>query len=257
VALGNDSDRDWKSWGETNPYFGVLTDAKYLNANLNGESLREFFNSGELHVDHVYSVIHTSIRTGFHPDRVLDYGCGVGRLVVAFARVAPTVVGVDISPSMLALARKHCTEFSADSVRLLNVDQFDALEPGGFDLVHSFIVLQHIPIDRGELIVKKLVTLLADGGIGAIHLPYSDSRTAFHRSLSALRKRVKLVHGLLNLAAHRSYSSPHMQMNCYSMNRVFESLRKMHCSNLHVELSEHSGIHSAMIYFEKAAAATL
>jgi SAM-dependent methyltransferase len=257
VALGNDSDRDWQAWGEIDPYFGVLTDPKYLKANLSGESLQEFFTSGELHVDHVYSVIRTAIHPGFQPARVLDYGCGVGRLVVAFARRARAVVGIDISPSMLALAREHCSEFPADSVRLQHVDEFDTLEPGSFDLVHSFIVLQHIPVDRGELIIKKLVTLLADGGIGAIHLPYSDSRTAFRRSLSALRKRVKFIHGLLNLAAHRSYSSPHMQMNCYSMNRIFETLSKMHCSNTHVELSESSGIHMAMIYFEKSAAATL
>jgi SAM-dependent methyltransferase len=257
VALGNDSDRDWKVWGDTDPYFGVLTDPKFLNANLTDNSLQEFFTSGELHVDHVYSVIRTTIRPGFQPARVLDYGCGVGRLVVAFARRAQAVVGIDVSPSMLSLAREHCSEFPADSVCLQHVDEFDALEPGSFDLVHSFLVLQHIPVDRGELIIKKLVTLLGDRGIGAIHLPYSDSRKAFHRSLSSLRKHVKPVHGLLNLAAHRPYSAPHMQMNCYSMNRIFDILSNTNCSNLHVELSGHSGLQEAMIYFEKSAPPTL
>jgi SAM-dependent methyltransferase len=257
MILGNDSDRDWQEWGDVDPYFGVLTDPKYLNANLNNDSLQEFFASGELHVNHVLTVIRTTIRPDFQPARVLDYGCGVGRLVVPFARRAQAVVGVDISPGMLALAQENCSMFSSDAVRLKSVDEFDALEPGNFDLVHSFIVLQHIPINRGELILQKLIDLLANGGVGAIHFTYADSRTAFRRRLSALRKRVKLVHGLLNLAARRSYSSPHMQMNIYSMNRIFHILAKRHCSNLHVELSGHSGIHGAMIYFEKSAAPLL
>ena len=33
--LANDPDRDWERWGKTDPYFGVLTDPKFLDENLN------------------------------------------------------------------------------------------------------------------------------------------------------------------------------------------------------------------------------
>ena len=86
MTVANNADRDWREWGRTNPYFGVCSDAKFLNANLNDDVLDEFFASGEHHVEHVYSVIRAAIRPEFKPDRVLDYGCGVGRLVAPLAR---------------------------------------------------------------------------------------------------------------------------------------------------------------------------
>ena len=57
---------------------------------------------------------------------------------------AERVVGVDVSPSMLAEARRNCDARGARNVELLAADRLGTLAPE-FDLVHSFIVLQHIP----------------------------------------------------------------------------------------------------------------
>lgn len=40
--------------------------------------------------------------------RLLEIGCGIGRLVAPLAREAGLVVGLDISPAMLAAARRRC-----------------------------------------------------------------------------------------------------------------------------------------------------
>lgn len=249
--LVQNPDREWQKWGKANPYFGVLTDPKYLNANLNDDSLREFFASGERHIEHVYSVIREKIRPIFHPTQVLDYGCGVGRLIVPLSRRSQNVIGIDVSSAMLDQARNNCKRFGTTSIRLLHVDEMDTLAPASLDLIHSCIVFQHIPTRRGEFILRKLITLLAEGGIGAIHITYADSRSLLARGVSALRKRVGLVHGALNLVRHRPYSTPVMQMNSYSMSRILEILYDSHCSNLHIEFSNHSGHHGAMLYFEK------
>lgn len=257
MALPNDTDRDWRTWGDVNPYFGVISDPKFLSANLSNDSLHDFFATGEHHVEHVYSVIRSGIRPGFQPARVLDYGCGVGRLVVPLARRSRAVVGVDVSPGMLAQARENCKKFAVTSARLLNFDEFDSLEPCSFDLVHSFIVFQHIPVPRGELILKKLITLIAEGGVGAIHLTYSNPLPALRRAIEALRHRVRLAHGLLNLVQRQQFSRPRMQMNSYSMNRILDILMDAHCSNLQVEFSDHDGYHGVMLYFEKSPAPLL
>ncbi len=68
------------------------------------------------------------------------------RLVVPLGKRSQAVVGVDVSPGMLAEARENCKKFAVTSARLVDVNEFDSLEPCSFDLVHSFIVLQHIPI---------------------------------------------------------------------------------------------------------------
>jgi len=252
MTIANNSDRDWREWGRTNPYFGVCSDLKFLTANLNSDALDEFFASGERHVDHVYSVIRSAIRPEFKPSRVLDYGCGVGRLIVPLAQRSSEAIGVDISPGMLELARANCERLHARSARLLHVSELDTVAPGSMDLVHSFIVFQHIPVAQGEPLLRKLVTLIADGGVGAIHLTYSDSRSALRRGVAALRRRVNLANGLINLAQERSYSAPLMQMNMYSLKRVFNILFEAHCSNLHIEFSEHGSFRGVMLYFEKS-----
>jgi SAM-dependent methyltransferase len=256
MILTKRQDRDWETWGKRNPYFGVIADSKFLRANLNDDSLDEFFASGEHHVEHVYRVIRANVRPDFQPVRALDYGCGVGRLVVPLAKRSQEVVGIDVSPSMLVHARENCEKFGAVSARLMHVDEMGSLAPASFDLVHCALVFQHIPTSRGELILRKLIDLLAEGGVGAIHFPYSDTRSALERGIWQLSLRIGLLHGLLNLVRHRPFSSPRMEGHTYSMNRIFDILLDSHCSSFHVEVGDmgggpHPGKHAAMLYFQK------
>jgi SAM-dependent methyltransferase len=251
MELTQRTDRDWEQWGKENPYFGVITLPKYLRENLTEDSFEEFFATGERHVERVYSVIRASVQPAFQPVRVLDYGCGVGRLIVPFAKRSQAVFGIDVSPSMLEQARKNCDKFDVPWARLERVDKLDSLKLASFDLVHSYIVLQHIPVARGERILRKLISLIAEGGVGALHFSYYADRSAFKRCVLALRQKNYLVNGLVNLAQRRPFTQAHMQMNCYSLNNIFEILIEEHCSNLHIEFSDHSGIHGAMLYFEK------
>jgi SAM-dependent methyltransferase len=250
MVFSDNTDRSWQTWAMNDPYFAVLNEPQFSRANLNSDSLAEFFTIGFRHIDHVFDVIRSKIRPAFQPERVLDYGCGVGRLVIPLAQCASTVVGIDISPAMLEQARENCIKFGTDSVRLLNVDEMDSLEPASFELVHSYIVFQHIPVARGELLIRKLISLLAIGGVGAIHLTYSDTRPFFRRRLSALRAQISLVNGAVNVARHRPFFTPLMQMNSYSINRIFDILTNAGCSNLHIEFTDHS-YRGAMLYFEK------
>jgi hypothetical protein len=152
---------------------------------------------------------------------------------------------------MLKRARENCKKFGAASACLLHVDELDSLAPASFDLVHSYTVFQHIHVARGELILRRLIDLIAEGGVGAIHLTCYAHQSALRRGVQALRQRVLLVHRLLNLAQGRPFARPQMQMNSYSMNRIFDILFDAHCSNLHVDLSDHRNSQSVMLYFEK------
>src|SRR5262245_35884873 len=68
--------------------------------------------------------------------RLLDLGCGTGRLLLRLARAGSWVVGVDLSPEMLAVARRTAGEAGL-GVHLLraNLVQLDALADGSFDTV--------------------------------------------------------------------------------------------------------------------------
>jgi tRNA (cmo5U34)-methyltransferase len=100
------------------------------------------------------------------PRRVLDLGCGDGRLIGLVLEARPDVeeiVGVDNSPPMLERAR---WSFGTDA-RVV-VQTGDLREPlavsGPFDLVTSGFAIHHVPDDRKRSLYTEVRALLAPGG---------------------------------------------------------------------------------------------
>src|SRR5271163_1555738 len=94
---------DWKTLGNLDPYYSVLTDPKFKLAKIDGPARDEFFATGVQHVDYLLDALKADF--GFAPHgKALDFGCGVGRITKALAAHFDTVVGLDISPGMLAQA---------------------------------------------------------------------------------------------------------------------------------------------------------
>jgi len=74
---------------------------------------------------------------------VLEIGCGTGRHTLRLAAAGNRVTGMDLSPGMLAEARRKLADFP--DVRLLQADILrDEPEPEGFDVVLTALVLEHI-----------------------------------------------------------------------------------------------------------------
>jgi ubiquinone/menaquinone biosynthesis C-methylase UbiE len=70
-------------------------------------------------------------------DRVLDVGCGTGKTTRNAARAATdgSVLGVDLSSAMLAVARQRATAEGLHNVRFEQADaQIHLFEPGSFDV---------------------------------------------------------------------------------------------------------------------------
>ena len=56
-----DSDKEWEQIGRRDPYYGVLSLDKFRTAQLDNDSLEEFFISGRDHIDFVLETIRTSV----------------------------------------------------------------------------------------------------------------------------------------------------------------------------------------------------
>jgi SAM-dependent methyltransferase len=87
-------------------------------------------------------------RAGYRPtghDRMLEIGCGIGRMTHGFAQLFGEVHAIDVSGEMIRQAREHLGEF--DNVHLYETSGVD-LSPfanDSMDFCFSFIVFQHIP----------------------------------------------------------------------------------------------------------------
>lgn len=77
--------------------------------------------------------------------RVLEIGCGAGRITKALANLFGEVHGVDISPEMIARARESLTGTPNAFVYRNNGMDFSVVPDLPFDFAFSIYVFQHIP----------------------------------------------------------------------------------------------------------------
>lgn len=239
------TDEAWEQWGRRDPYFGVFTNPKFRRAAINDDARSEFFRSGETDVQHVLATIRKHIDPQFLPAKILDFGCGVGRVVVAFAPLAQEVVGLDVSVSMLEEARRNCDERQLYNVRLLQSDDCLSNVSDTFDLIYSGIVFQHIPVARGRTIFGNLLQRLRPGGVAAIHLTYSKAHFAATHGIAPPSSPSPVTAAL----AIPEGVDPQIQMNPYHMNEILFLMQTGGVGQCHLEFTDHGGEMGVVLYF--------
>ncbi len=246
------SHRHWKLFGEKDPYFGVLSDEKFKNENLSEASIREFYRSGELFVDETEQRVSRLFNETLKGKSTLDFGCGVGRLTVAFARKtgAPTV-GVDISEGMLTEARNRSAALGVENLEFWQYDGFQLPALERFDVINSYIVLQHIEPKAGYGLLKQLCDRAKKGGIVQLHLTYGQVLPKLTYWNFYMRTQYSLYNYLYSLLRKGRLSpEPVMQMNHYQLDKVFK-LFSAYTSNTNVEFTDHGGHLGAIFCFKR------
>jgi len=233
------TDKEWDRWGKQNPYLGVLG----VESSSIGQNAVEaaFFESGEAHISDVINAIDRFFPGALRFSSALDFGCGVGRLVLPLSRRFSEVTGVDISPSMIDLAKAR----TASNLTVNFVQQVDEIKPERrYDLVHSYIVLQHIRPTQGYPIISKLIDRVESGGFFALHLTVGDLRNG-RRRLNALRYRLRPLHWAYNILRKRPWDEPLTEMNRYDLARLVQLMRGKHNGELifrDFNQNEHVGV---------------
>jgi len=132
--------------------------------------------------------------------RVLELGCGTGRLTQTIAQRAGEVTAVDFSPEMLRVARKRCAVHG--NVSFVEADILAlTTELGLFDCVISVNLLHHLPVDPAAATMKALV---APGGLLIVH-DVRQSAGMLDRALDVLRVAVKIPWRLGSTSRVRTY----------------------------------------------------
>lgn len=153
----------WEKLGGVDPLWAVLTDPGRRDGRWDVE---EFMKTGPEAVGQVRTLLgERSLGS-----RVLDFGCGVGRLSNALAAHADRVVGVDIASTMVARARE--LNRHPDRVEFVHYDgRLLPFEDASFDGALSLIVLQHARpwVQIGALL--ELLRVVKTGGTLVVQIP--------------------------------------------------------------------------------------
>lgn len=221
------TDRDWENWGRNDPYFGVLSDESFRAENLSNQNQQAFFQTGEKHIESVLTTIRRHFSPKFAPQSALDFGCGVGRLLIPLARRCGHAAGVDISTSMLAEAKRNCDAQDLHNVEFLQSDDGLSKVHKLYDLIHSHIVFAHINPRRGHSIIEALADKVSPQGFIAIQVLYACDAPRWVRSLVRLRYRLPPLNALRNLMRGRPLREPAMQLHVYDLPLIVKTLNRL------------------------------
>jgi SAM-dependent methyltransferase len=142
------------------------------------------------------------------PGRLIDLGCGTGRLLIPFARKGFDCLGVDLSDAMLAVVKEKANrEGLAIPCLKANLVQLDAVADHGF--AYAACLFSTLGMIRGQAnrraFLGHVYRLLKPGGVFVLHV--HNRRFRFGRSLGKKGKEkgdrtMPQAHGGADLTLH-------------------------------------------------------
>jgi SAM-dependent methyltransferase len=254
-----DTDRHWSEFAVDDPYFAVCTDPIYRRKNMTPAARQQFFTSGEGHVQYAVDTLRKHFGAPDRFDVSLDFGCGVGRLLLPLARRSRRAIGIDVAEAMREESRRNADAAGLGNIELYNGD--DSLSEvahfgGRIDLAVSLIVFQHIPVERGMRVFNAILDLLAPGGFAALHFTFAaEIKSLANEAHLTTGKRYGYYQrlgdaGLMRLGGI-SDPTPIMQMNHYNLNELTCVLQGRGITAMYIQTRNHGGVIGAELYFQK------
>lgn len=177
--------RFWNERAREDPYFFVDNRLEYGNPDI-----ERFWSDGEKDLELLLGAVGASVAA---EDRVLDIGCGLGRLTRPLAARAAEVIALDVSEEMLSQAKELNPDL--DNVRWLQGSGTDlgGIERASVGACVSHVVFQHIPDPQITLgYVEEMARVLRPRGWSAFQV---SNDPEVHRPRLGIRARLRALVG--------------------------------------------------------------
>lgn len=172
--------RVYEKLGQADPLWAILTDDRYRG---NRWDPTAFFDTGRVEIKEVMTSLESE---GIVPavGSALDFGCGVGRLTQALCQKFESVIGVDISSTMIEGANRW-NQFGERCRYIVNTTPtIPRVADSSIDFVYSNIALQHSPPRYQRSYIGEFVRMLRPQGVAVFQV-----RIGPHRDEGSLQER--------------------------------------------------------------------
>lgn len=203
-------------------------DALYAIASVKGKrggkwSPEDFFAKGEVYL----SYIETLLEDVPKESKILDVGCGAGRITRALAKRFGHVTGVDVSQTMIKLAKELCADVENAEFKLGDGIGFPVSD-NSIDLIVSFQVLQHVHSPALPIIFQSCYKTLKNSGLVILHVPAPSFIATFHSSVRLVPLRRLLTLGVRRVMPKAMLASRfwvNTQYHSYENSYIFDLLK--------------------------------
>ena len=159
--------RAWNEIARTDPFWAALTEAEKQAGKW---KLPDFFETGVKEISALIQYID-ELGVKIPRRRALDFGCGPGRLTQALATYFDQVDGLDISSSMIELARRLNRQGGKCAYHVNEKDDLRIFPDKTFELVYSNLTLQHMEPQYAKRYIREFVRVLTPNGLAVFQLP--------------------------------------------------------------------------------------
>lgn len=118
--------QDWDSLARKNLYGSIL-------------SMNESYTEQEFMISGMNTFVTFADAIPDPCERIVDLGCGAGRVLMFAKMIGKEAIGIDISEEMLLAARARLGE---DNLRLY--DSFESVESGSVDFIYTVGTFKHL-----------------------------------------------------------------------------------------------------------------
>ncbi len=143
----------WNDLAQTNAQYAIWGDPRVENE----ENEEAFSDSGRTEAMRLASFVHPS-------SRVVDLGCGIGRVTRELAPFVEEIIGVDVSDAMIEEGKRYLEETRNARLILNDGATLEAIESDSVDFLFSLLCLIHADKRCAYRYMREIKRVLKPGG---------------------------------------------------------------------------------------------